>query len=456
MNKVLLIVLVLFVTSCNVIKMVKDDSGVPDDFLAGADLFLNVNFAPASRDFYTVGDTVFRELNFDYPWDSQLFCSNDGGVTFNDCGQSTTYVWNHADYNVNHVFKVVRGDEEYSVNFNPSVEFPGVTFGSCTHTFNVSDSMQNTFGAITIAANDVICISDGVEISNDGDDGAITLNTSNIKIVANLGDYAAIKNNVESSVAVIDTSGMADSKLYGLTIVSDVNSNAVKLSGANSAIWDCSVQANHVAALSAVRVDNTGANGPVSINGSNLFVANNTSGSSLYVTNVNFFLNDSVVYGGYMGIFMFYNGGSNLSLSLEDSIVESGRTTYAGEHLGTISIGNTSASTLTVNLSNVDVESRGGPAILFEDATSGNINLNLLNSKLVRLSDSNIDSTAIKNIDTTDTITVTADANSLICNNSNSSGSMFTTIWTDVGTTLTFDETTMDAHTSNTDVNLCL
>lgn len=434
--------------------MSSGETNVPNDFFTGAPLFLNISYDQAKRDFYTHSDTNFRTIRFSYPGDADLNCSTDNGGSWTDCS-GNSYVWDYTNYTVNHLFKVQRGSEEYTENFNPSQKFPGLSFAACTHNFNISDSIQNTFAATAVAANDVLCLGDGVVIHNDGNDNAVGFAVGDIKIVANTGDTATIKNDLQTGQNTLDTFGRDNTKYYGLRIEHNViQGYAVELAGMNSDIWECDIVSTNVNAYGAVKVTSAG---PNKIAHSSLSNSSISSGYSLTLNNTNLTLESSSVFGGYAGIYLWHNSASDHTLTLNNSSISSGKTDYAGTNEpGTILFfTNIAALKYIVNVKNSKIESSGGAAIAFKDAP-GIAEVNLVNTVIKRKADFNSTSAAVINANSTGTSVITADASSYFCNVSSSATGMFNMLSSDPGGNLTFDVTTMDAHSSNTNIGTCL
>lgn len=450
MNSLWVCICLVFLTSCNVIKMIKDDAKVPDDFFSGGELFLDITYEPAYRNFYTHSDTAFREIFLDYPWDATLECSSDGGATFTDCGQINTYTWDHANYTNTHVFKVIRDGEEFSKTFTPSSTFPGIAFGACTHNITTSGSMQNKINAITEAVGDVICIADGVVIHNDGDDGAITFSVNDIKVVANTGDYVVLENTLEAAIPVVNNLNKSNTHFYGLSIESTVaSSHAYFLSGAGSSIWDCNISSNDAGAVKV-----TGAASSVSINNSSIYNDSLSSGEALLLQDAQVNINESFISGGFKAIKVYYNATN--TINIDKSIIASYKTDYESlDSTATIDFSHLTNYTVTTNITDSVVESSGGPAIRIGNI-GGNVALNFIKSKIIRTDNSNESTTAVDCFDPSPAgaHTVIADADTLVCNLSNTIGESFSTI-AYYGGAMNFDVTTMNAHTSNTDIGIC-
>lgn len=314
--------------------------------------------------------------------------------------------------------------------------------------------MQNTFGTLSLSGGEVICLGNGVVISNDGHDNALGFAVPNIKVVANVGDTATIRNLTQTGQNTLDTFGRDDTDYYGLTIELGVQGYAVNLSGANSDIWECTITSTDINAYGAVKVSG---NGPNKIANSSISNSSISSGYGIYINNTPLIIDNSTVFGGYSGIYIWHNNGSNTSMTINNSHIRNAKTDYSGKNEpGTILFfSNSSGYSYTVNLNNSQVESDGGAVISFKDGMGDGI-VNLSNTKLFRGSTSNNNSAAVINANATANSFVYPDASSYSCNNSNGGGAMFNTIFADPGGNLTFNVTAMSAHPGgNTDIGLC-
>lgn len=455
MQKILAICVILLVSSCNVVQMVSNaKTEVPADFFQGQRLYLNITYPELKRDFYTHRDSKARTINFDYPWDAEVSCSEDAGATWFSCS-GNSFVWSYANYAVEHHFKVYRGSDEYLVKFTPSAQFPGLTFAACTNTFSTSDSIQNTFATLSPGGGEVICLDDGVVIDNDGNDNAIGFAVPNIKVVADLGTSATIRNINQSGTNTVDTFGRDNTSYYGLKIeIGVIQAYAFVLSGNNSNIWECDISSTNVGAYGAVSVAGNGAN---KIAHSILHHSGISSGEALKVNNATVNIESSEVKGGYTAIYIWQNNSSNVVMNINNSFIQNFKTDYGGTNEpGTILFfTNSSTFKYTVNLSDSKVESDGGPVIAFK-AGSGDAEVTLNQTKLYRAATANNNSSAVINANNSGSSTIIADTDSYFCNLGSAANNIFNLISSDPGGTLSFNITNMNAHTGgNTSITVC-
>lgn len=376
-----MLILILLLTGCNVIKMLtSQNTSLDDDFFSNSDSsdssgssdtdtpMFALGYTEAFRDFYTYEDTYFRTITFEGDYLEEidtLECSNDNGVTWNDCTGITEYTWNWEDYDVTHFFKASYQGQEYTEQFTPKDVYPNITFGACDHRISTNGSIASTFGALNLVdEGDVICIDDKVVIENDGTEIGIGFDFPNIKVVANTGSNVFIRNNLKNSAAVFNLT-RDNNDLYGLQIESFVNNSyAVILDGNNSDLWECQIYSSGLDAFGAVKI----VGGSHQISMSNILNESITSGSALYVNNADVTIkNYSSVVGGYQAVYLLNNDLQPHTLDIYYSIIEGLNVEYETLGDGTPEAGvittYLSASDYVINSVNSFFNSMGGPVL---------------------------------------------------------------------------------------------
>lgn len=451
MKKLLcLLVLVLASSSCNIIQLFLDGkTNVPNEFFDGASAELHLNFPQQKRTHYVDDEQAIRTININYSGGS-LTCSEDGGANFTPC--NSPYTWEITNYNTVHVIKLTSGKGEMIESFTPSTKFPGLTFLTCTQNVT-SNETAAAFISRAPGANGVVCINDGVTINNAGADGSIDLGATDITIIAREGHNVNFTSS--QGIEVFNDGSRNNSNYIGFSISGTVNSQkGFSITGANVDVEDVSINLS----------GNTSQGMNISTNSINLKGLNITTGDlgssySLYINNSNVNIDDSTLEAGYQPIYFWKNDENAYNVNLLNTTIRGLKTNPGtGISPGVISIyNNNGTNNVNINFTDSTIESSGGPAILYSgNAAPGITNINLTNTKIKRLNSSNNDGPAIYCEPNSVANTLTVDADSLVCNESANTNSKFTSILTDNGAQMSFDPTVMNAHTSNSDINICL
>lgn len=459
---ILLILSLILLSSCNVLKLVTGkQASISDGFFGNSSnetsygsgvIIMSVN--EARRDFYTTTDKGFRTLGISDQLQA-LECSSDGGNSWSDCTGITSYTWEVENYTSNHLFKTTHNGSVHIESFVPSDNYPGITFGTCTHTLSSSGNFTETFGSIThlIVAGDVICINDGVTITMVSGDHPISFNVDNVKLVANTDSRVIITNSsVSSALLEHDQIGNQLSiGIYGIEFLQEVEGSvALNFSGGSASIWESVVSLSHE--------NNTGntvqfLEGNYSLNYSVVSSARTVaSTSAVELSNSNLDLNKSILEGVERAISITNTTTNKLLLDSNESLLSGLNETYTGAGSGVVSTFIFNGE-LEMNFSESVIASQGGPAIYIHNS-NGSQSISFFKSLIGRDINTNMDSVAILNEETTGDISIEADETSLFCNKSDQAGAKFSAIFNETGNTI-FDVTTMQAHTSVADINLC-
>ncbi|HEX4925590.1 MAG TPA: hypothetical protein VFV50_15960 [Bdellovibrionales bacterium] len=136
--------------------------------------------------YYGSHDERSRTITFNHNADS-IECSHDGGLTYGPCESQSSAVWTVDDYNSGRELKVKfvkAGTAERIFSYTPKTAKPNLQFETCSAVVSSNEDFD-TFSTRVDATktNPVICLEEGIEISDLGGQWSIAVAAMNAKIV---------------------------------------------------------------------------------------------------------------------------------------------------------------------------------------------------------------------------------------------------------------------------------
>ena len=189
-----------------------------------------------------------------------LECSSDDGLSWQACPSMTTWTWDVANFAATHR---IRATKALAVNNLTEVSFtPSQSWGTQRSlvTCTVEVTANESFDAFEtrFVDNAVICLADGVRITNSGSQGSIAVTESNVTVLARSGQSAVIENpRTDADVVTLEISGEGN-RFSGLTVESDNNEDVVRISGEETVFDHVRVESNassNNAARDVVEID---------------------------------------------------------------------------------------------------------------------------------------------------------------------------------------------------------
>ena len=178
---------------------------------------LDVDFYESSRSVWVNDNPLPRTVHFTHSGESAQ-CSSDNGANYFDCNNGS-FVWNPANYTTIHHIKAFHSDgTEEHITFNPSVEYPGLTFVTCDVNVTSATTSYSGLNSILSTANQVICFDDGYSIDT-GLGSALALQ-DDTHLIVRQGQSATLSNS-NGPVMAYTSTNPGYLKVYGLNISAD-------------------------------------------------------------------------------------------------------------------------------------------------------------------------------------------------------------------------------------------
>ncbi len=446
--KYLLICFLFF--SCNVLKTLTDgNTKVDNDFYNENSnrVHLNLSFPKAYRTYYVNDEVSVRQINIDYSGGS-LECSLDGGSTWHPC--NSPYTWEISNYSNEHMFRISNEESNLTESFIPEDHFPGLNFVSCDQQITSSESVAS-FNSRTFTANEIVCFSDGVIISNSASDGALLNDANGVVYIARDGDTVKI-TSAENATNIIEDSGqkivIVGIEIYG----TGTGQTGIAINQDQAVLEDIYI---NIPGNSSQGIQLGLSGGSATIRNSEISITDTGFGVGIYSQNSNLYIYDSIIEAGYNAIYLWKNSAGTYELYVENSELWGLKTNAPNANVGVIETYiNDASNSHLINISNSTVISQGGPAFYIKGA-AGIVDINLNEVKIERDNYGNVDTTAIYFESSGLTNTLVVDPNSLFCNYSTTATHRFTSIMNDQTFNVSFDPSTLYAHSNNKDISLC-
>lgn len=448
MKKYLLLISLLFLTSCNLIKLITGKDGKLDENFASGKLSLEI-YSPGYfeyRTFYLEDEDYVRTIYFEYPSNAKLVCSSDEGVTFVDCN-GYEFQWDIINIDKIHVVRAIVGEQTIEKQFVPRDFSPNVKFLTCdveiTNNITITD-----FNAMAFNANDVVCLSDGVQII-----GSEELNnfTDGMTLISRQNDVSTISSDLASSPIVnIMTSNV---NIVGIEIKGNDTSNfqtGININGQNSiTLEDVYIETN-----------SNGANGLKFFNSSatlrNVTIIANDQNSSfgIYDYNSSLDIYFSSIISGNKPIYFWRDAASDVSLNfyhsnLTSNYVNPGQFQFAAIESYSSVAGNKNI----LNFNDSTLGTVNGALGFLIKSGAGDTEVVFNNSAIINYGINSASVPAIYFENDTPSDLVSFDNLSYVCTNDLTS--TFSKIIELVNSSFSPNVENMKAHTNNTDIGIC-
>jgi hypothetical protein len=333
---------------------------------------LSLTFASPNRSIYVDDETEVRTV--DIQSDSiELECSSNDGASWSSCSGGS-YQWDAANYGVVHRVRALNDFGPKELSFTPSAELPDLTFVSCDFTVPGNAMDNDSFESLVdlTSGNRVICLSDGLNVTKDGDDTStgLFITAPGLTFIAREGDHAQF-NNDTVNVAAIEIRGVDDTRLVGFHVDTTngwgIYNRFYSGNGSLDTIMhNLNVSCTAPAAPYCIRnnSNHTSAN-PLVLRQVDINHISSGSGAGLHMDGGYIDIADSYIVSNYMAVNMYFNASG---LFTKVGVVS--ERTSAGVTPAAINLYR--MAQMTMNDSSVKVN--GNPAVGMEDigtATTG-------------------------------------------------------------------------------------
>jgi len=463
MTKSILIFVLMLLTSCNAIKLLtSDETEVDQDFYDGVcssgscnntgGIYLNLTYPIQRRTHYVDDETGIRSIGVTYDSTALLECSNDAGVTYSICTGNSSYTWAIADYNIEHRIRVSNNGDEFVASFTPSQMYSGLTFVSCTVNITANETFAS-YNTRTFVDGDVVCFDDNVSIYRSGTHAGVTFANNNVTLIART-NYSVDFTTLETGITIMNTESFSNINLVGIKISgSGASQTGLDIQGSSVDLEDVTVSLSGNP-VNALKLATNGS--VVNIRYSYIQSSDTSAGNALYANNSDVYAYESTFESGYQAAYFWKNSSGDYTINSQDSTFIGKKTDGAnGSSPGVVAtFSNEGTNAYNINFNNSKIWSDGGPAIVLRSG-GGIVNVSLSSTALERQSATSYDGPAILVENMAGTNTISASTDSYVCNVGTGVSNEFTSVLSDLSALVTFDPTTMTAHTSNTDINTC-